>query len=146
MIAGDLLAYYLPKGYTFGFDKAQKRFGYCLNRPNSTPLISFSKALTELNTEEQFIDTVLHEIAHALTPGANHGRKWKTVAVSIGCNGVRCYGKDVVTPEKPFIGTCPKCQLIIKRFRRKRIACSKCCLKYNHGKFDAQFLFSWKRV
>ncbi len=39
--------------------------------------------------------TVLHEIAHALTPGAGHSKVWKEKARSIGHTGNRYYGKEV---------------------------------------------------
>jgi hypothetical protein len=45
-------------------------------------------------TEEQRLNTVLHEAAHAiqfLTTGrSDHGPVWKNIAKSIGCTGDRC--------------------------------------------------------
>lgn len=139
-IATDLLNYYVSS-YTFGFDKAQRRFGYCVSRDNHA-FLSFSKTLTELNSEEQFIDTVLHEIAHALTPKAHHGREWKHVAIAIGCNGSRCYSGEVVQAPAKFVGKCPVCPKTIHRLRRGRLACKTCCDK-NGGSFDSRFLFRW---
>ncbi len=74
-------------GWRFTFDRAVRRFGQCdyLRRT-----ISLSAALTELNDEHRVENTILHEIAHALTPGANHGPEWKRVAASIGCDAQRC--------------------------------------------------------
>lgn len=42
------------------------------------------------NTVE-FAETVLHEIAHVMTPGSRHGLLWVTVAKAIGSNGKRCH-------------------------------------------------------
>lgn len=40
-------------------------------------------------------DTILHEIAHALTPGHGHNRVWKRKALEIGCSGkVDCDVQD----------------------------------------------------
>ena len=36
------------------------------------------------------VDTLLHELAHARTPGAHHGPVWKNAAVEMGCTGKRC--------------------------------------------------------
>ena len=41
------------------------------------------------NTEE-FQDTVLHELAHVMTPGSAHGLLWRAVAIAIGSSGGRC--------------------------------------------------------
>lgn len=42
------------------------------------------------NTAE-FAETVLHELAHVMTPGAKHGALWISVALAIGSNGKRCH-------------------------------------------------------
>ena len=40
--------------------------------------------------EEELIDTVLHEVAHALVgPEHNHDRVWKLAAMRIGCTADR---------------------------------------------------------
>lgn len=36
-------------------------------------------------------NTVLHEIAHLMAPGAHHGPAWKRAALSIGCTAERCH-------------------------------------------------------
>ena len=49
--------------------------------------ISLSKDHILNDKEEDIIDTILHEIAHAITPGAGHVAIWKETSVAIGGNG-----------------------------------------------------------
>ena len=67
--------------WTFRFDHARRRFGSCQPRRK---VITLSRPLAFLNAEPQVRDTVLHEIAHALTPGDGHGSRWKRKCVEIG--------------------------------------------------------------
>src|SRR5690606_36848092 len=92
-LAKELMQTYKLDDYSFQFDASVRRFGYCNNH---TKIISFSKHLTELNSEDQVKSTILHEIAHALTPGCGHNEVWKRVARAIGDDGERCYDSDLV--------------------------------------------------
>lgn len=135
-MAKDLINYYCPV-YKFQWDGAVKRYGYCSYEHKT---VSISKPLATLNPVDVTLNTVLHEIAHALSPkSAHHGREWKSVARSIGNDGLRCYGAIVARPQAKYVGTCPNCDKIIFRHRRKRIACAKCCA----GVFNEEYLFIW---
>ena len=50
----------------------------------SWKIISLSRYYVLANEEAAVMDTVLHEIAHALTPGDGHGAKWKAACVKLG--------------------------------------------------------------
>lgn len=52
------------------------------------------------NFDRDFRDTVLHEMAHILTPGQGHNQNWKNVAVKIGCNGNRCHSLSLAQGYK----------------------------------------------
>lgn len=138
-IAKDLMKYHELEGYTFQFDSALRRFGYASWKDKT---ISLSKHLTELNDENQVLDVILHEIAHILAPKTGHNRLWKAVAKGIGCNGLRCYGNEVIIPPNQYIGTCPACGREVNRLRRKRIACAVCC----RGRFQTQYIFTWRKA
>ena len=126
----------VPPGWSFTFDRSKARFGKCDYRRKQ---VSLSKYLVELNGEEQVRDTILHEIAHALAPrGAGHGPVWKSLALSIGCNGHRCFGQEIARPAPKYQGTCPACKRVIYRYRRAVIACGKCA-----PRFDAKYVFLW---
>jgi predicted SprT family Zn-dependent metalloprotease len=108
---------------------ARRRFGSC--QPASR-VITLSRQLTRLNNADQVRDTILHEIAHALTPGDNHGAKWKAMCRRIGAKPQRCYTDDeVIAPPRhdaPYQIGCAKCQWLVDRRRvsRRQLQCKKC--------------------
>ncbi len=67
--------------------RAVRRLGSC-NYPKKT--ISLSYFFISVGTQTSIINTILHEIAHALCPGDGHGTKWRMKAIEIGCDGKRC--------------------------------------------------------
>jgi len=102
--------------YRFQFDSACRRFGYC---SWSRKVISLSKVLVQLNGEEQVRQTIVHEIAHALTPGHHHDEVWKAVAIKLGDTGEKCYrNSEVIRPEPKHIYACSNCGLEFRRSKR----------------------------
>jgi hypothetical protein len=70
------------RGWTGDLDSAVGRFGSCSHRRKR---ISLSRHLVAANRDEETLDTILHEIAHALTePGEAHGAEWQRVAARLG--------------------------------------------------------------
>ena len=71
------------------FDAARTRLGKCNHHKREISLsdVYLMSPTTALNDVQ---NTLLHEIAHALTPGAHHGPRWVRKARAIGCNGKRC--------------------------------------------------------
>ncbi len=129
----------LSPDWSFAFDRSKLRFGKCDYRKKQ---ISLSAFLVESNAEPEVRDTILHEIAHALAPrGAGHGPAWKALALSIGCNGQRCFGQEIVRPAPKYQGTCPSCRQVIYRHRRRVIACGKCA-----PAFDPKYVFVWSKA
>ncbi len=114
------------EGWSFTFDRARKRLGSC--RPSSRR-ITLSAALTRLNDEAVVRDTILHEIAHALTPGDGHGARWRAACRRLGARPERLVpASDVVLPEAPHALVCDHCGSRYPRFRRSRLryACGRC--------------------
>jgi predicted SprT family Zn-dependent metalloprotease len=91
----------IERGWSFKFDQAPRRFGYCNWR---TKTIQLSSRLTKLNDEHHVYETILHEVAHALDAEnrghSNHDGQCVRIAQSIGCTGRRCYGAEVNTPPR----------------------------------------------
>lgn len=66
-------------------------------------VIELAGWLLDHNTEGEIMQTLLHEIAHALTPGHGHDRVWKAKCVEIGGKGLTYYNqgdRTVVNPNK----------------------------------------------
>ena len=132
-LATDLINQNCPD-YTFKYDRAIKRFGSC---NHSSKLITLSTKLTELNSEEEVKNTLLHEIAHALA-GPHHGHDWLWAAHCrrLGIEPRRCYDGDKI--NKPlqdyhYKATCPNCGREVYRIRRpKRLtSCGRCSNRFN---------------
>ncbi len=60
---------------------------------HSQSLIKLSRSFyyNEENFAKKFRNTVLHEIAHILSPTRGHKKEWRTIAREIGCTGDRCH-------------------------------------------------------
>ena len=79
-------------------------------------VIMLSKFITQHHDEAKVLDTILHEIAHGLTPGHGHDYVWRSKALSIGCNGERCFDvndsetlKEAKKAASKYTGKCPLC-------------------------------------
>lgn len=110
--------------WIFEFDRSKKRFGACDYRRK---VVSLSRALVEVNIEKEVRDTILHEIAHALTPGDHHGYRWQLKAREIGARPERCYTDETtVLPKPKYIGICTMCPKTFPAFKfGKRMARGK---------------------
>ena len=99
--------------------------------------VSFSKYfLWDIRTsDEEFLNTILHEIAHAIAGfEAGHGLQWASVAASIGCNARRCL--DRVFTEGQWRVRCPCGAIDIDRHCvQKRLLAKVCrqCMKPLHA-------------
>jgi predicted SprT family Zn-dependent metalloprotease len=134
----------IQNNWKFSFNKRTTSFGVCKFK---TKEIQLSIHLTEAASEEKVVDTILHEIAHALV-GLKHGHDliWQKKAIEIGCNGERCGDikndfdtldslqkfQEVVKEKKSnykYKLVCPNCDHeIFKRSLPKRsCSCIKCC-------------------
>ena len=116
-------------GWRFEFACARRRFGCC---HYARKLITLSRPLTLLNAEAEVRDTLLHEIAHALTPGQGHGPRWRAKCRELGAKPVRCYRDDsIVSPPRRsarYEWGCRACGWWVARHRRtrRRFVCARC--------------------
>ncbi len=112
----ELLEKYDLEGWIIKMDGSKRRFGQCRSWEKT---ISLSKTLVELNSEERVKNTLLHEIAHALTKEERgHGREWRKMALFLGIKPKATYSYDnTITPETPFTYICQKCGFEYGRYR-----------------------------
>lgn len=132
--------------WTAKLDGGKTRFGLC---SYDRQTISVSRHLAAINPESEIRNTILHEIAHALVgPGHNHGPVWKAKAREIGAIPSATHIAKAAPPK--YLGHCPTpgCDTVAKAYRRHRTpkACSKCCIAYANGKYDARFQIVWTAV
>ena len=145
LLARQLMNEHGLNDWTLRIDKCKVRFGHCSWRHNR---ISLSAVLVELNDVAQVKDTILHEIAHALTPYAYHNATWKLKAQSIGARPIACYNSnDVVSTPAPWHAICPKCHRDIKRHRMsRRLLLHKHYCKCVSLPADDTLFLKWHRV
>lgn len=145
-MAGELLERHGLDEWHFHMNGRYKtRFGNCNCRDK---VISISSRLTKLNSEEEVRNTILHEIAHALTPNHGHDKMWKMKAKQIGCDAERCYSRnEVITPpRKSYTYECLNCGRTHKRYKKTyKLACRKCCDKYNNGEYSKEYIIKLKK-
>jgi len=142
-LARKTMAELIPAaGWTFGWDRAVRRNGQCVY---STRTITMSRSLTEIATDAEAFQTLLHEIAHArVGAGHGHGRVWLREARSIGYTGHRTSSReeyDKVAMTAPYIDSCPNGHTR-PRWRKKpsnarATSCAQCS-----PRFDRRYLFT----
>jgi predicted SprT family Zn-dependent metalloprotease len=106
-------------GWTFGLSDAKRRLGVCKYR---TKRIEIAAYYARHSPEESVLDTLRHEIAHAIAgPAARHGPKWKAVAIKLGATPESCEtsGQAVVQPGD-WQATCPACEKTVHLYRQPR--------------------------
>lgn len=147
-LANEMMSKHGLRGWKFSFNDAKTTFGMCRF---DTKTIFLSLPITLLNPKKEVLDTILHEIAHALAGhrAENHGKRWKEIARSIGCRAKACFDSfKVKTPDAPWEARCEGCGHVAKRYRkpsRRAEACMHCCSVFNKGKFMREYRLRYKK-
>lgn len=112
----------------------------------ASKVLEFSSLITRHVSNEEFIDTVLHEIAHALMPGAKHGPAWAAKYREIGGTGGRTWSdKAVEAAVSKWRLTCQNCGHITYRNRLTRNYHEKGCWHPACGKEKGQMTIALNR-
>ena len=120
MMAKDCLFHHglAQQGWTVVWNNRKRSMGRCNYR---TKAIELSRPVAILNNEDEMLDTVLHEIAHALAGyEASHNRTWKICAMSIGARPQHCGGSKVIHVPGKFQAVCPACGKTFNRHRKPK--------------------------
>jgi predicted SprT family Zn-dependent metalloprotease len=106
-------------GWTFGMANTKRRLGVCKYR---TKRIEIAEYYALNSPQESVLDTLRHEIAHALAgPKAGHGPAWKAVAMRIGAKPRACDNSDeAVVKPGDWQATCSACKKIFHRYKRPK--------------------------
>ena len=124
-MAETLLHQHGLSGWRVELDSAKRRAGICRFTDR---VIGLSGPLTELHSEAEVRDTVLHEIAHALVgPAHGHDRVWRATALRIGCSGSRCVDTESPRVTGAWVGVCPAGHVKDRHRRPERVmSCGTC--------------------
>ncbi len=127
--------------WSFRFNKNKRRLGVC---KQDERLIELSEFYVQRNTQEHVLDTILHEIAHAMV-GTHHGHDdtWKAMCLRIGASPSSC-SSTAVMPEGYWQAKCPGCISVFTRHRRPRRLRGRYCVAC--GPIQGQLVFSDVRV
>jgi len=101
--------------WSFGFNQRRSAYGLCSYTKRK---IFLSEKLVPHMEEKEVINTILHEIAHALVgAGHGHGYVWQRKALEIGCNAKRTAAYDAAHAVAKYIAECPHCGITHKANR-----------------------------
>ncbi len=119
MIARQELTKHSLHGWTFGWAKTRRRLGACKYRAKR---IEIAEYYARNSPPESVLDTLLHEIAHAIAgPAAGHGPAWKAVAIRIGATPRACENSDdAVVEPGDWQASCPACRKTVHLYRPPR--------------------------
>ena len=130
----------------FTFEACKRTLGRCHYYSRK---ITLSKWYVELNDEDDVEDTILHEIAHALSfmrygdKGTGHGRLWKQVCREIGARPERVHKGVLEYPDNhyKYSDTCG-CDITYQRHRIRKNAKYR-CPKCNEPLFNSKRKKEW---
>lgn len=130
----------------------------------SKKLLELSIDYMEVYDEHHVMDTILHEIAHALdttryrTITTKYGQKkrqqlhhddvWKSIARSIGCSAMRCVDPKAPRPVREtasarYKGVCPSGHISYRKRMGQHTMSHTSCAKCNSKSYDERFRFTW---
>lgn len=142
----DYKSYNLKElGWIFKFNKRKKSLGMCNAK---LKYISLSEHFVKINNTNKEIwnDTIKHEVAHAIDfeirNYSDHSDTWKNIAKQVGCEPENYSDNTLILPDGKYTLKCKTCGLEQTAHRRKKnkVACAKCCIKHNNGKFSSKYI------
>ncbi len=136
-LARQLLDEHGLNDWTVVADRAKVRAGVCRF---GTRQIGLSRAVTEVHTDDEVRDTILHEIAHALVgPGHGHDAVWRRKARAIGSTGDTYVPRTAARVPGAWLGTCPAGHELTRHKAPQRVVtCGRCSRR-----FDLRHLVRW---
>ncbi len=111
--------------WTFRWNKNKTMLGVCRY---DDLLIEMSEVYVSNNSTEHVTETILHEVAHALSGrGTGHGPRWKVVAARVGATPKAC-SKDAVLPQGRWQAPCPGCARVFHFHRKPKYIRRRYCI------------------
>ena len=112
--------------WCFKINRRRRSLGMCFFESRR---IELSAIYIRNNSCEHVCETLLHEIAHALTPNHGHDKIWLQEVVRIGGRAkIKC--TDATMPLGHWRAQCPSCDKTFSRHRKPRMIdvfhCTSC--------------------
>lgn len=104
------------RGWSFAWNRRASALGVCKYK---TRTVELSRPFFDANDDDTALDTLAHEVAHALAgPAAGHGSEWRRWAVKLGATP-QATTRAAVRPSETIVwtGTCPVCSHTWSRSR-----------------------------
>lgn len=127
------------KGWRFRWNSSKRSAGQCwFNHEQYGNHIALSETLAAARSLADSKDTILHEIAHALSPKTvGHNWQWRQNARMVGAKPKRCVASSSIDHNKisfKYTGTCPTCggQVGFSRKVVREYSCTTC----SHGRYN----------
>lgn len=141
-------------GWSFSTNTKKRAFGSCKYGWNVKEIQLSAWIIQNSNTPfEEWVNTMLHEIAHAIDVEirgrTKHDYKWRHIALTIGCDGERCGRLELTESGKAsskYTIKCNSCGKESASHKRSKViarggrACGNCCRKKNGGVFSTDYL------
>lgn len=119
------------KGWNAELSNTKRALGECRY---CTKTVRVSRHHIECSSADSVIDTILHEIAHAIDfenrGRSGHDAEWRRVAVMVGATprANKAHAYNIKKPVYKYDVVCPKCGKLGSRNRKSRgiYRCKKC--------------------
>jgi len=140
---GDIASHEMMKyglqEWTFSLSAMKRCLGMCKYR---TKRIVIAEYYALNSPRETVLDTLLHEIAHAIAgPTARHGPAWKAVAVQVGAIPRACdTTQSPVLKPGDWQATCVACNKIYHRYKRPKTVSGYRCICAAGSPLTFQFM------
>jgi RimJ/RimL family protein N-acetyltransferase len=123
--------------WSFGFDSGRRRAGMCSYNDKK---ITVSKYLVLVHSVDDVMQTVLHEIAHALCgPKEGHSKKWLATAKKLGYRNDKYTGQEIAATYAPYKGLCPNGH---EHFRYRKPSRLYSCQHCSNG-YNSRYMIDW---
>lgn len=128
-----------------------------LNPELSWGTIELSIDYMEVFDHANALNTILHEIAHALDKprtktvqtaygkrqrAVHHDEEWRKIAKRIGCTGERCVSHDAPKVKSRYVGVCKNGHEVARHRLTETAKTNSSCPKCNK-KFSRDHMFDW---
>lgn len=110
--------------------------------------ITLSKHWTEVLTEEEVMETIIHEVAHARAGyNAGHGSEWKKIYIQMGGNGEVYINNPSARVASKYVGKCAGGHItnaerhaISRHMTEQNFVCNKCM---REGRSEREAKLEW---